>query len=166
MTAANSFTMITNNGPESDSLGGMEHHHSITIRDHNKKKPTTTTTTTSSSAYEVVREVARSNAVVVFSMSGCCMCTVVKRLLFGLGVGPTVVELDQLLPSSTGGAPHEIEDVLFRLQASSSDGGQHNPPVPAVFIGGKFLGGIETLMACHINGSLVPLLKDAGALWL
>jgi glutaredoxin 3 len=39
-------------------------------------------------------------------------------------------------------------------------------PVSAVFVGGKFLGGVETLMACHINGSLVPLLKDAEALWL
>lgn len=38
--------------------------------------------------------------------------------------------------------------------------------VPAVFVGGKFLGGIETVMGCHINGSLVPLLKNAGALWL
>ncbi|CAN0911502.1 GRXC9 [Linum grandiflorum] len=76
------------------------------------------------------------------------MCTVVKRLLFGLGVGPTIVEIDQIASSS------------------SSNGGGGGGGVPAVFIGGKFLGGVETLMACHINGSLVPLLKEAGALWL
>ncbi|CAL1403080.1 unnamed protein product [Linum trigynum] len=122
----------------------------------------------STSPYEVVREVAGSNAVVVFSMSGCCMCTVVKRLLFGLGVGPTIVELDHL----ASGAP-DIQAVLFHLlqesSSSSSEGGGvavGRQPVPAVFVGGKYLGGIETLMACHINGSLVPLLKDAGALWL
>ncbi|CAI0544970.1 unnamed protein product [Linum tenue] len=109
----------------------------------------------STSPYEVVREVAGSNAVVVFSMSGCCMCTVVKRLLFGLGVGPTIVELDHL----ASGAP-DIQAVLFHLLQAGRQ------PVPAVFVGGKYLGGIETLMACHINGSLVPLLKDAGALWL
>ncbi|CAN1227157.1 GRXC8, partial [Linum grandiflorum] len=103
---------------------------------------------------QVVREVARSNAVVVFSNSGCCMCTVVKRLLFGLGVGPTIVEIDQIASSE------EIQAVLSRLLGSSSSS------VPAVFIGGKFLGGVETLMSCHINGSLVPLLKEAGALWL
>lgn len=105
--------------------------------------------------YEIVSDLASSNAVVLFSMSGCCMCTVAKRLLFGLGVGPTIVELDH------HAAGQEIHSLLFKL---ASDG-QHNP-VPAVFVGGKFLGGIETLMACHINGTLVPLLKDAGALWL
>lgn len=107
--------------------------------------------------YEIVSQLASSNAVVVFSMSGCCMCTVAKRLLFGLGVGPTIVEIDH---HSSG---QDIQAVLFQLAAS--DGVQHQP-VPAVFVGGKFLGGIETLMACHINGTLVPLLKEAGALWL
>ncbi|GMY37966.1 glutaredoxin-C9-like [Fagus crenata] len=106
------------------------------------------------SPYETVRHLAACNAVVVFSMSGCCMCTVAKRLLFGLGVGPTVIELDE------HSAGHDIQAVLYDL---CSDGQQ---PMPAIFIGGKFLGGIETLMAFHINGSLVPLLKDAGALWL
>ncbi|KAK8551395.1 hypothetical protein V6N13_119863 [Hibiscus sabdariffa] len=104
--------------------------------------------------YEMVRHLASTNAVVLFSMSGCCMCTVAKRLLFGLGVGPTIIELDH------HGAGPEIQAVLFQLVA---DGRQ---PVPAVFVGGKFLGGIETLMACHINGTLIPLLKEAGALWL
>ncbi|OMO65770.1 Glutaredoxin [Corchorus olitorius] len=104
--------------------------------------------------YEIVRQLASTNAVVLFSMSGCCMCTVAKRLLFGLGVGPTIIELDHHV------AGPDIQAVLFQL---SADGRQ---PVPAVFVGGKFLGGIETLMGCHINGTLVPLLKEAGALWL
>ncbi|CAM8983768.1 unnamed protein product [Rhodiola kirilowii] len=105
-------------------------------------------------AYDKVKWLASSNAVVVFSMSGCCMCHVVKSLLFGLGVGPTIIELDQY----ESGA--EIQSVLFRLA-----GGQRQS-VPVVFVGGKFLGGIETVMACHINGTLIPLLKEAGALWL
>ncbi|RAL50252.1 hypothetical protein DM860_007926 [Cuscuta australis] len=105
--------------------------------------------------YERVRQLAAGNAVVIFTVSGCCMCHVVKQLLFGLGVGPTIVELDR---DADG---REIYSLLLRL----ADSGQQQP-VPAVFVGGKFLGGIETVMACHINGSLVPLLKDAGALWL
>lgn len=108
--------------------------------------------------YEKLRLLASGNAVVIFSMSGCCMCHVVKQLLFGLGVGPTVVELDRDTSSSAG---REIHSLLFQL----AEKGQQQP-LPAVFIGGKFLGGIETVMACHINGTLVPLLKDAGALWL
>lgn len=106
--------------------------------------------------YERVHHLANGNAVVVFSVSGCCMGHVAKQLLFGLGVGPTVVELDK------EAAGMEIHALLYRLAA----GKEQHQPVPAVFIGGKFLGGIETLIACHINGTLVPLLKEAGALWL
>ncbi|KAL1560463.1 Glutaredoxin-C9 [Salvia divinorum] len=107
------------------------------------------------SVCEKVSALVSGNAVVVFTISGCCMCHVVKQLLFGLGVGPTVVELDR---DASGG---QILLLLHRL--SGSGGGK---AVPAVFVGGKFLGGIETVMACHISGSLVPLLKNAGALWL
>ncbi|URE19279.1 hypothetical protein MUK42_34646 [Musa troglodytarum] len=93
---------------------------------------------------ERVARMASGNAVVVFSVSGCCMCHVVKRLLLGLGVGPTVYELDQSATSPSVSAA----------------------AVPAVFVGGQLLGGVEKVMSCHINGSLVPLLKQAGALWL
>ncbi|KAF3449963.1 hypothetical protein FNV43_RR06042 [Rhamnella rubrinervis] len=109
------------------------------------------------SPYEMVGKLGSSNAVVMFSMSGCCMCTVAKRLLFGLGVAPTVIELDQHFVSTSAA---EIQSVLYDLA------GDARQIVPAIFVGGKFLGGVETLMACHINGSLIPLLKDAGALWL
>ena len=110
--------------------------------------------------YEMVGRMGACNAVVVFSKSRCCMCTVAKRLLFGLGVGPAVVELDEHVSG------RDIEAVLSQLMGSSGGGGGGGGAVPAVFVGGKFLGGVETLMACHINGTLVPLLKDAGALWL
>ncbi|KAK1677119.1 hypothetical protein QYE76_037967 [Lolium multiflorum] len=36
----------------------------------------------------------------------------------------------------------------------------------AVFIEGKLVGGLDRLMAKHIAGELVPVLKQAGALWL
>ncbi|CAA0842356.1 Glutaredoxin-C8 [Striga hermonthica] len=107
-------------------------------------------------ALEKVGLLVRRNAVVVFTVSGCCMCHVVKQLLLGLGVGPAVVELDR----DPSGA--EIHALLLRL----AGGGRRQQVVPAVFVGGKYVGGIETVMACHINGTLVPLLKDAGALWL
>ncbi|XP_040382421.1 glutaredoxin-C9-like [Oryza brachyantha] len=106
--------------------------------------------------YERVARMAGASAVVVFSGSGCCMCHVVKRLLLGLGVGPTVYELDQLPAAAAG----DIQAALARLLPPSQ------PPVPVVFVGGRLLGGVDKLMACHINGTLVPLLKQAGALWL
>ncbi|KAK7359452.1 hypothetical protein VNO77_01412 [Canavalia gladiata] len=105
--------------------------------------------------YQILHHLTSCNAVVVFSWSHCCMSTVAKTLLFSLGVGPTVVELDD---HAAGPAIHAL---LFQLAA-----GTHQQPLPAVFVGGKFLGGVQTLMASHINGTLIPLLKQAGALWL
>ncbi|GAB4840649.1 Glutaredoxin-C9 [Ancistrocladus abbreviatus] len=108
--------------------------------------------------YEELRRLASRSAVVVFGISDCCMCHVAKQLLIGLGVAPTIIDLDR------NASALDIQAVLHHL---SGCGSSHQlQPFPAVFIGGKFLGGIESLMACHINGSLVPLLKDAGALWL
>lgn len=79
------------------------------------------------------------------------MCHAVKRLFCGMGVNPTVYELD-MDPRGK-----EIERALSRLLGSS---------VPVVFIGGKLIGAMDRVMASHINGTLVPLLKEAGALWL
>nr|CAD1841528.1 unnamed protein product [Ananas comosus var. bracteatus] len=91
-------------------------------------------------AYERVARMASGNAVVVFSVSGCCMCHVVKRLLLGLGVGPTVYELDQL---DRGVA--DIQAVLSHLLASTSpaaasgaSGSATASAVPVVFVGGSF----------------------------
>ncbi|KAG9447781.1 hypothetical protein H6P81_013909 [Aristolochia fimbriata] len=94
-----------------------------------------------------VRNLASENAVVVVGRRGCCMCHVVKRLLLGLGVNPLV---------------HEVEDERAVFEIS----GNQNLQFPAVFIGGKLVGGLEWLMAAHISGELVPILKKAGALWL
>ncbi|KAJ6713705.1 GLUTAREDOXIN-C5 [Salix viminalis] len=43
---------------------------------------------------EKVARLASGSAVVVFSISSCCMCHAVKRLFCGMGVNPTVYELD------------------------------------------------------------------------
>ncbi|KAL2343404.1 hypothetical protein Fmac_004689 [Flemingia macrophylla] len=107
----------------------------------------------SMSPYEALHHFASRSAVVIFSSSECCMSTVAKRLLFSLGVGPTVVELDR---HAAGTAIHAL---LFQLSGPQQ-------PLPAVFVGGKFLGGVQTLVATHIKGTLIPLLKQEGALWL
>lgn len=103
---------------------------------------------------ERVERLASENAVVIFSVSTCCMCHAVKRLFCGMGVHPTVYELDM---EPLG---RDIERALARLL------GVVPPVVPVVFIGGKLIGAMDRVMASHINGSLVPLLKEAGALWL
>ncbi|EES10652.1 hypothetical protein BDA96_06G061500 [Sorghum bicolor] len=112
-------------------------------------------------AAERVERLASESAVVVFSVSTCCMCHAVKRLFCGMGVHPTVHELD-LDPRG-----RELERALACLLGASGASAAGAPPVvPVVFIGGRLVGAMDRVMAAHINGSLVPLLKEAGALWL
>ena len=106
-----------------------------------------------SDAVEKVEKLAAENAVVIFSLSSCCMCHAVKQLFCGMGVNPTVYELDE---DPRG---KEMEKALMRLLGGAAT-------VPVVFIGGKLVGAMDRVMASHINGTLVPLLKEAGALWL
>ncbi|XP_073054073.1 glutaredoxin-C1-like [Primulina eburnea] len=108
---------------------------------------------TSVDPLETVVRLASSSAVVIFSLSSCCMCHAVKRLFCGMGVNPTVYELDQ---DPRG---KEIEKALIRLLGGGS-------AMPVVFVGGKLIGAMDRVMASHISGNLVPLLKAAGALWL
>ncbi|KAL6533508.1 Glutaredoxin-C5 [Orobanche minor] len=103
--------------------------------------------------FERIERMASASAVVIFSMSTCCMCHAVKRLFCGLGVNPTVHEIDE---DPMG---EELEYALSRLLGGAS-------AVPAVFVGGKMVGAIDSVLGSHINGKLVPLLKEAGALWL
>ncbi|XP_077218636.1 glutaredoxin-C1-like [Tasmannia lanceolata] len=100
---------------------------------------------------ERVIALASQHPVVIFSLSSCCMCHAVKRLFCGIGVNPAVHELDE---DPNG---RDLEKVLLRLLG-------RNPAVPVVFIGGQFVGPIETVMSLHLSGALIRLLKEAGAL--
>ncbi|CAA2970725.1 glutaredoxin-C1-like [Olea europaea var. sylvestris] len=102
---------------------------------------------------QLIQRLAEENAVVIFSKSTCCMCHAIKRLFSGMGVNANVYELDE----DPRGI--EMEKALIGLLGSSS-------AVPVVFIGGKLVGAMDTVMTSHINGTLVPLLKEAGAIWL
>ncbi|XP_052190574.1 monothiol glutaredoxin-S10-like [Diospyros lotus] len=99
-----------------------------------------------------VAKLASQKAVVIFSKSSCCMCHAIKRLFYDQGVSPMIHELDE---DPRG---REMELALMRLGC--------NPAVPAVFVGGKFVGSANTVMTLQLNGSLKKMLKDAGALWL
>ena len=98
------------------------------------------------------------NAVIVFGRRGCCMSHVVKRLLLGLGVNPAVYDVDE---KDEVAVVRELEAI-----GGNDDGKKVNVQFPAVFIGGKLFGGLDRLMATHISGELIPILKEAGALWL
>ncbi|KAK2638586.1 hypothetical protein Ddye_026381 [Dipteronia dyeriana] len=82
--------------------------------------------------------------------------TVLVRVDFNrkLGVEPIIMELDHHVASTASRPSSSIRAVLG------------HQPISVVLVGGKFVCGIETLMACHINGTLDPLYKDADTLWL
>ncbi|XP_073276955.1 monothiol glutaredoxin-S10-like [Primulina huaijiensis] len=101
---------------------------------------------------DYILQLASQNAVVIFSKSSCCMCHSIKRLFYEQGVSPMVYELDELVNGK------EMERALVRLGC--------NPSVPAVFIGGKFVGLANNVLTLQVDGSLKKMLKDAGALWL
>ncbi|MCO5612084.1 hypothetical protein L7F22_066346 [Adiantum nelumboides] len=134
------------------------------------------------SAPRKLARLAGENAVVVFTLSSCCMCHVVCKLLCSLGVSPAIHEIDDdeelqesLISLSLCNDSNGMQGDLHSCPSSSLSSSSLSPSsssssvgvnVPAIFVGGKFLGGLDKVMAAHINGSLVPLLKDAGALWL
>ncbi|KAK9106975.1 hypothetical protein Syun_022986 [Stephania yunnanensis] len=97
-------------------------------------------------------KLASQKAVVIFSKSSCCMCHAIKTLFYDLDVNPAIHELDE---DPNG---REMEKALQRLGC--------NPSVPTMFIGGKLVNSTNTIMSLHLGGSLVPMLKEAGALWL
>ncbi|KAK9136992.1 hypothetical protein Sjap_007586 [Stephania japonica] len=73
------------------------------------------------------------------------MCYTIQRLFSDLSVNAAVHELDQ---EPNG---RELESQLKKLGC--------NPVVPAVFIGGEFVGGTNEVMELHLSGSLVPWLR-------
>ncbi|CDY44992.1 BnaCnng12220D [Brassica napus] len=95
------------------------------------------------------------NAAVVFARKGCCMGHVAKRLLLTHGVNPLVVEIDEGDNNGDNIIMSELGNNVISKEK-----------LPVMFIGGKLFGGLENLMAAHINGDLGPTLRRAGALWL
>ena len=121
----------------------------------------TAKTTPSSSPKEetMVLNMVWENAVTVVGRRGCCMSHVVKRLLLSLGVNPAVFEVEEKDEAS-------VASQLEATVRSEGTAPQGKLQFPAVFIGGKLFGGLDRIMATHISGELVPILKQAGALWL
>ncbi|KZV57562.1 hypothetical protein F511_03022 [Dorcoceras hygrometricum] len=106
-----------------------------------------------------VSSLVSENAVVVFARKDCCMCHVVKLLLHGHGVNPTVFDVDEANED-------DVVNELSTIIGVDGSGTASRPQFPAVFVGGELFGGLEKVMGAHISGELVPRLRQARALWL
>ncbi|KAI6679937.1 hypothetical protein NL676_033818 [Syzygium grande] len=100
------------------------------------------------SAETRIQRLISEHPVIIFSRSACCMCHVMRKLLASIGVNPTVIELD--------------DDEIAAIPPPDAPGAA--PPLPAVFIGGSCVGGLESLVALHLSGHLVPKLAEVGVL--
>ncbi|XP_074358053.1 glutaredoxin-C11-like [Apium graveolens] len=96
---------------------------------------------------DTIRDLVSKKAAVIFTKSSCCMCHSIKALFYELGASPAVHELDQ---EANG---MEMEYALQRLGCT--------PSVPAVFIGGKFIGSAKDVISLHVHGSLKDKLIQA-----
>ncbi|CAI9760175.1 unnamed protein product [Fraxinus pennsylvanica] len=121
--------------------------------------PTTTSNGGATTHVVEVPKLVAENAVVVFARSGCCMCHVVKLLLHGHGVNPTIFDVDEQNEATVTG---ELSKIIGTGETNAAG----RPQLPTVFVGGKLFGGLEEVMAAHISGELVPVLRKARALWL
>ncbi|AEE27622.1 Glutaredoxin family protein [Arabidopsis thaliana] len=86
--------------------------------------------------------VVMENAVVVFARRGCCLGHVAKRLLLTHGVNPVVVEIGE---EDNNNYDNIVSD---------------KEKLPMMYIGGKLFGGLENLMAAHINGHSIKIRTD------
>ncbi|KAG8385502.1 hypothetical protein BUALT_Bualt03G0052000 [Buddleja alternifolia] len=109
-----------------------------------------------------VRKLVAENAVAVLARKGCCMCHVVKLLLHGHGVNPTIIVVDD---QNEDEVTNELAELVTGAEASGNAAAA-SPKFPAVFVGGELFGGLEEVMGAHISGELVPRLREARALWL
>ncbi|KAK9367350.1 thioredoxin-like protein [Lipomyces kononenkoae] len=94
-----------------------------------------------------VKELVSGNPVIVFSKSWCPYCRQAKQTLDNEEVEHTDLELDQI---DIGDA---IQKAIYELTSQRT--------VPAIFIGGKFIGGNSDLQTLKRNGQLKELLKQA-----
>eukprot|EP00475_Leptophrys_vorax_P033061 TRINITY_DN51688_c0_g1_i3.p1 TRINITY_DN51688_c0_g1~~TRINITY_DN51688_c0_g1_i3.p1 ORF type:complete len:113 (-),score=12.05 TRINITY_DN51688_c0_g1_i3:150-488(-) len=88
------------------------------------------------------------NRVMLFSKTFCPYCMKVKSLLNGLGIRPSVCELDKEFDGE------EMEGAVFSISGRAS--------LPSLFINGRFIGSCDDVASLHYNGRLIPMLEDAG----
>ncbi|KMS98630.1 hypothetical protein BVRB_3g070280 [Beta vulgaris subsp. vulgaris] len=101
---------------------------------------------------DTVNRLVEEKALVIFSRSSCCISHSVLQLISSYGANATVYELDDM---SNG---QEVDKALQKLGL--------RPGVPAVFIGQKLVGGAKEIISLQIQGKLMPMLKEAGAIWV
>ncbi|XP_074308996.1 monothiol glutaredoxin-S1-like [Silene latifolia] len=101
---------------------------------------------------DAVKRLVHERPVVIFSKTGCPVSHSMRQLITSFGANPTVYEIDQM------GDGRDIERTLEMLG--------RRPSVPSIFIGGNLVGGPNDLISLQVQGRLVRMLMNAGAIWV
>ncbi|KAM6554724.1 hypothetical protein CsatB_015486 [Cannabis sativa] len=99
---------------------------------------------------EMVTRMVSDSPLVIFSRSSCCMCHSIKSLFYSFGANPTVYELDKIPIESS--SIRAIEQALTLLGCS--------PTLPAIFIGGQFIGGAQEVIRLHLSGTKLSSFEE------
>ena len=88
------------------------------------------------------------------------MSYITQTLLQGLRTNPTMCKISKRFAEKM-----TLMDKVAKI-LNKDDRTLVAPVFPLVFIGGKLVGDLDSLITIHISGELVPMLKIADALWL
>ncbi|XP_059648768.1 monothiol glutaredoxin-S2-like [Cornus florida] len=100
---------------------------------------------------ERVKRTVSERPLVIFTRSSCCISHAIITLLSNFGSNPAIPDLNQIQKG------REMEKALLRLGYDT---------VPVVFIGSELVGGVNEVTSGHVEGSLVPMLRRAGAIFV
>ncbi|PHT55906.1 hypothetical protein CQW23_04392 [Capsicum baccatum] len=106
-------------------------------------------------------ELIENNAVIIVARFQCYMCFMLQTLMESLGAANyTVIQGEEVEEA------HMLEELSKLEEGSSSSNRNGGGPrsLPAVYIGGKFVGGIDEVLTDHAKCELVPMLRAAGAI--
>ncbi|KAK9380064.1 thioredoxin-like protein [Kockiozyma suomiensis] len=101
------------------------------------------------SAQARVREYVAKNPIMVFSKTYCPYCVHAKGLLKNesAAVAAKILELDEM-----GKEGSDLQNAVYQLYSHRT--------VPAIFIGGKFIGGDSDLTSLKNSGKLKSILAE------
>ncbi|MDV3202313.1 MAG: hypothetical protein Q8887_02595 [Candidatus Phytoplasma australasiaticum] len=102
-----------------------------------------------------VAKVVTKITIVIVALRECFMYISVNDLVQKLSGNPKIIEIE------------EEEKIMMMNKLAKIKGGENVPwELPAVYVGGKLLGGVDKVMEAHIKGEFVPTFRVARALWL
>ncbi|KAM3362249.1 glutaredoxin-C9-like [Capsicum galapagoense] len=103
-------------------------------------------------------EIIEKNAVIIVARFQCYMCFMLQTLMESLGAANyTMIQGEEVEEA-------QMLEELSKLKEGSNSNGGGPRSLPVVYIGGKFVGGVDEVLTAHAKCELVTMLRAAGAI--